>query len=60
MNGVNLYNERRKANRQFMNKSKEYLRDKINVLATNSVNKNIRDLYIKKINLKGASNPEVT
>jgi hypothetical protein len=28
-----------------MNKMREYLKDKINELATNSKNKNIRDLY---------------
>jgi hypothetical protein len=31
--------------RYFRNKKKEYLKDKINELATNSKNKNIRDLY---------------
>jgi hypothetical protein len=31
--------------RYFRNKKGEYLKDKINELATNSKNKNIRDLY---------------
>jgi hypothetical protein len=33
------------ATRNFRNKKREYLKDKINELATNSKNKNIRDLY---------------
>jgi hypothetical protein len=33
------------ASRYFRNKKREYLRNKINELATNSKNKNIRDLY---------------
>jgi hypothetical protein len=47
--GDNLNNVRREASRHFRNKKKEYLKDKINNLATNSKNKNIRDLY-KEIN----------
>jgi hypothetical protein len=35
---------RREAIGYFRNKKREYLRDKINELATNSKNKNIRDL----------------
>jgi hypothetical protein len=34
-----------KASRYFRTKKKEYLKDKINELATNSKNKKIRDLY---------------
>jgi hypothetical protein len=41
--GDNLYNVRREASRYFRNRKREYLKDKINKLATN--NKNIRDLY---------------
>jgi hypothetical protein len=37
----NLNNIRREASSHFMNKKKEYLKDKINELATNSKNKNI-------------------
>jgi hypothetical protein len=44
-NGDTLNNIRREASRHFRNKKKEYLKDKINGLATNSKNKNIRDLY---------------
>jgi hypothetical protein len=41
----NLNNVRRKASRYFRNKKSEYPKDGINELATNSKNKNIRDLY---------------
>jgi hypothetical protein len=41
-----MYNNvRREASRHFRNKKREYLKDKINELATNSKNKNTRDLY---------------
>jgi hypothetical protein len=45
INGDKVNNVRREASRHFRNKKREYLKDKINVLATNSKNKNIRDLY---------------
>jgi hypothetical protein len=45
INGDNLNNVRREASRHFRNKRREYLRDKIDELATNSKNKNIRDLH---------------
>jgi hypothetical protein len=45
INGDNLNNVRREASRHFRNKKREYLKEKINKLATNSKNKNIRDLY---------------
>jgi hypothetical protein len=45
INGDNLKIVRREASRYFWNKKREYLKDKINELATNSKNKNIRDLY---------------
>jgi hypothetical protein len=41
----NLNNVRIEACRHIRNKKKEYLKDKINELARNSKNKNIRDLY---------------
>jgi hypothetical protein len=41
---LNLNNVRHKASRYFKNKKREYLKDKTNELATNSKNKNIRDL----------------
>jgi hypothetical protein len=44
VNGDNLNNVRREASRYFSNKNREYLKDKINEHATNSKNKNIRDL----------------
>jgi hypothetical protein len=46
INGNNLNNERREVSRHFRNKKIEYLKNNINKLATNSKNKNIRDLYI--------------
>jgi uncharacterized protein YaaR (DUF327 family) len=45
INGDNLNNVRCKASRYFRNKKREYLKDKMNELATNSKKKNIRDLY---------------
>jgi hypothetical protein len=36
---------RREASRHFRKKKREYLKEKINELASNSKNKNIRDLY---------------
>jgi hypothetical protein len=50
INGDNLNNVRCEASRYFRNKKKEYLKDKINVLAMNNKSKNIRDLY-RGINL---------
>ena len=41
----NLNNARREASRHFRNKMKQYLKDKIEELETNSKIKNIRDLY---------------
>jgi hypothetical protein len=45
INGNILRIVRRQASRYFRNKKREYLKDKINELAMNSKNKNIRDLY---------------
>jgi hypothetical protein len=45
INGDNLNSIRREASRHFRNKMRDYLKDKVNELATNSKNKNIRDLY---------------
>jgi hypothetical protein len=45
INRDNLNNVRREASRQFKNKKRERLKDNIIELATNSKNKNIRDLY---------------
>jgi hypothetical protein len=45
INGDNLNNVRHEASRHFRNKKREYLKGKINELATNSKTKNIGDLY---------------
>jgi hypothetical protein len=42
--GDYINNARRKPSRHFRNKMRKYLKDQINELATNSKNKNIRDL----------------
>jgi hypothetical protein len=44
INGDNLINVKLEASRHFRNKKREYLKDKINELPTNSKNKNIREL----------------
>jgi hypothetical protein len=44
VNGDNLKTVRREASKYFREKKREYLKDKINELATNSKNKNIRYL----------------
>jgi hypothetical protein len=41
----NLNNVRCEGSRHFRNKKREYLKDKINELAMNSKNKNIRNVY---------------
>jgi hypothetical protein len=43
INGDNLNNIRCEASSHFRNKKREYVKDKINELASNSKNKNIRD-----------------
>jgi hypothetical protein len=45
VNEDNLSNVKREASRHFRNKKREYLKDKINELESESKNKNIRDLY---------------
>jgi hypothetical protein len=45
INGNYLNNTRCEVSRHFRNRKREYLGGKINELATNSKNKNIRDLY---------------
>jgi hypothetical protein len=45
INGHNLNNLRHEASRHFRNKKWDYLKGKINEPATNSKNKNIRDLH---------------
>jgi chemotaxis methyl-accepting protein methylase len=51
-----LNNVRCEASRYFRNKNREYLKDEINKLATNSKNKNFRDLY-RGINEKRGYQP---
>jgi hypothetical protein len=55
INGDNLNDVRLEACRTFTIKKKEYLKDKINELGTNSKNKNIRDLC-RRINAFGNGN----
>jgi hypothetical protein len=45
MNGDNLDNVRRDANRNFRTKEREYLKDGINEIEANGKNKHISDLY---------------
>jgi hypothetical protein len=45
VNEDNLRNVRRESSRHLRNKKREYFKDKINGLESNSKNKNIRDLY---------------
>jgi hypothetical protein len=44
-NEDNLCDVRREGSRHFRNKKREYLKDRLNELESNSRNKNIRDLY---------------
>jgi hypothetical protein len=45
------------ASRQFRKKKREYLKDKINELESNSKNKNIRDLYMGINEFKKGNQP---
>jgi hypothetical protein len=45
MNENNLSNVWREASKHFRNKKRKYLKDKINELESNSMNKSNRDLY---------------
>jgi hypothetical protein len=60
INGDNLNIVRRETSGHFRNEKREYVKYKINELATNIKNKNIRDLYRGINNLRGAVNPELT
>jgi hypothetical protein len=57
INGDNLSNIRHETSSHFRNKKREYLKDKIVELATNSKNKNIRDLYREINNFKRGYQP---
>jgi hypothetical protein len=59
MNGDNLKNVRHEASRYFRNQKREYLKDKINELATNSKKKNMTCIE-ESVNLRGATNREIT
>jgi hypothetical protein len=59
INRNNLNNVRREASRHFKGKNKKYVKDKINELARNSKNKNIRDLYTGIDEFRGATNLKV-
>jgi hypothetical protein len=45
INGDNLNNVRCETSRHYRKKEREYLKNRIDELATSSKNKNIRDLY---------------
>jgi hypothetical protein len=49
---------RPEARRHVRNKKREYLKDKINELATNSKNENIRDLYRGRDDFKRGCQPK--
>jgi hypothetical protein len=49
---------RREASRYFRNKKREYMKDKMNELATNSRNKSIRDLYRGRNEFKRGYEPK--
>jgi hypothetical protein len=57
MNRYDQNNVRREASGYFKNEEREYLKDKINELATNSKNQNIRDLYRRINEFKEAYQP---
>jgi hypothetical protein len=57
INGDNLKNVRRETSRHCRNKKREYLKGKINELATNSKSKKIRDLYRGINEFKGGYQP---
>jgi hypothetical protein len=56
----NPNNVRREASIYFRNKKRDYLKDKINELSTNSKDKNIRDLYSGINEFKRATNRKIT
>ncbi|KAJ4427249.1 hypothetical protein ANN_24867 [Periplaneta americana] len=55
----NYFNERREASRTLRNKKRGYLKEKLNVVETNSKNKNIRDLYKGIKEFKNGYQPRV-
>jgi DNA repair ATPase RecN len=59
-NEDDLIDVRREDSRQFRHKRREYLKDRINELESNSMNKNIRDLYRGINEFKKVTNLELT
>jgi hypothetical protein len=57
INGDNLNNVRRDTNGHFSNRTREYMKDKIDEIAMNSKNNNIRDLYRRINEFKRGSQP---
>jgi hypothetical protein len=53
---LNLNHIRRETSRHYRNKKREYLKDKIDELATNSKNKNIETCIEGSITLRGLPN----
>jgi hypothetical protein len=53
INGNNLSNINCETSRHFKNRKLEYLKDKVMSFATTCKNKNIRELFRVKINLRG-------
>jgi hypothetical protein len=60
MNGINLNSVRREASGHCRNNTRDYLKDKINELAINNRNKNVTDVYRGMMNLRRATNIEIT
>jgi hypothetical protein len=59
-NEDNLSDVRREASRHFRNNKREYLKEKINELESNSMNKNIRQMYRGINAFKRVTNLELT
>jgi hypothetical protein len=59
INRDNLNSIRHEASNHFRNEKREHLKDKINELAMNSKNKNVRDWCEEYMNLKRVTNLEV-
>jgi hypothetical protein len=59
LNGNNLNNVRREASRHFRDKKRDYLKEKVNKLATNSKSKNIGDLCRETDECMKAENGEL-
>ncbi|KAJ4438181.1 hypothetical protein ANN_14120, partial [Periplaneta americana] len=58
-NRDNYFNERLEASRTLRNKKRDYLKEKLNEVETNSKNKNIRDLYKGIKEFKNGYQPRV-